>query len=102
MLGVTGNASATSNCTSVQKPVALGPGQPAIYQISGTLCLPTTWAPGPHQIDVLVHGATYDRSYWDWPQQSPAYSFVMRTLQAGRATFAYDTLGAGQSSRPVS
>lgn len=50
-------------------------------------------------MDVLVHGATYDRSYWDSDFNDPQYSYVDRTLEAGRATFSYDRLGVGRSSR---
>lgn len=102
VLLVAPSAHAQGNCTEVQKQVALTPGHPSDYTIHGTVCLPDQWAPGEHQIDVLVHGATYNRSYWDWPQQSPTYSYVQRTLQAGRATFAYDTVGTGQNSLPLS
>ena len=45
-----------------------------------------------------MHGATYDRSYWDFPYDAPRYSYVGRTLEAGRATFSYDRLGIGKSS----
>jgi len=83
-------------------PVALAAGQPTDQTLSGTFCIPATWATGSHDVDVLVHGATYNRSYWDWPQDSPTYSYVSRTLEAGRATFAYDQLGSGQSSYPLS
>jgi len=96
------SALAGGTCQNVTVPVALAAGQSANQSLAGTFCVPSTWAPGTHDVDVLVHGATYDRSYWDWPQNSPTYSYVSRTLQAGRATFAYDQLGSGGSSRPAS
>lgn len=102
---VSGQASAATvggTCQDVNLPVALASGQATDQTLSGTFCTPTSWAEGAHDVDVLVHGATYNRSYWDWPQDSPTYSYVSRTLQAGRATFAYDQLGAGQSSHPSS
>ena len=77
--------------------VSLTSGQPATQTISGTLCIPSKPNPS-HAIDVLVHGATYDRSYWDFPYDAPRYSYVGRTLEAGRATFSYDRLGIGKSS----
>jgi len=89
-------------CQDVALAAALGPGLPANKTIRGTLCLPNAWAGRAHQIDVLVHGATYDRTYWDWPVNPELYSYVDDTLGAGRATFAYDRLGAGQSATPLS
>jgi pimeloyl-ACP methyl ester carboxylesterase len=51
---------------------------------------------------VLTAGATYNGTYWDWPQQPARYSYVRKTLGAGRATVSYDRLGSGASSHPVS
>ena len=91
-------ASGAGSCSALPPmPVALGPGLPADQTVAGTLCLPNDFT-GQRQIDILVHGASYNRVYWDFPQES----YVQRTLAAGRATFAYDRLGTGQSSRPLS
>ncbi|GAA2036027.1 alpha/beta fold hydrolase [Catenulispora yoronensis] len=81
--------------------MALAPGGPADQTISGTLCRPTS-QPSASTVDVLVHGAGYNQSYWDWPVGGGSYSYVARTLAAGRATFAYDRLGVGASSHPLS
>lgn len=89
------------SCTAVSLQTALAPGQPADQTIKGTLCNPSNWS-GTHEVDVLVHGATYNRSYWDWPIDNAQYSYVNQTLRAGRATFAYDLLGSGASSHPLS
>lgn len=86
-------------CKDLDIPVALSPSSPINQHISGTLCLPTA-ALGTQKIDVLVHGITYDRTYWDSPFSS-SYSYVDRTLQQGRATFALDRIGSGKSSRPL-
>ena len=94
-------ADAYGSCTSMRLPVALAAGQPAGQTVAATLCVPnSTTAPG--RIDLLVHGATYNRSYWDWPTDSGAYSYVAETLRAGRATFSFDQVGSGQSSHPAS
>lgn len=102
----TGTARAASGadgtCQNVILPVALAQGAPARQSVAGTLCQPLTWAPGPHTVDALSSGATYNRSYWDWPQDPSLYSYVDKTLLAGRATFAYDRLGTGASSHPLS
>ncbi len=90
-----------NSCQEITRTVAIGPGLPADQTVRGTLCVPAHFN-GDSAVDVLVHGATYNRAYWDWPTNSPQYSYVQRTLLAGRATLAYDRLGAGTSSRPVS
>ncbi|MEU5883521.1 alpha/beta hydrolase [Spirillospora sp. NPDC047279] len=95
-------ATATGGCTNVTVPVALGPGRPDDHVISGTLCTPESYAGGVKRVDLLAHGGTYDRTYWDWPQDPGRYSFVDKTTAEGRATFAYDRLGAGGGSRPLS
>lgn len=89
-------------CHQVALPVALASGQRQDQQITGTLCEPNVWASGPHTLDILIHGYTYDSRYWDWPQDPRLYSFADKDLAAGRATFAYDRLGDGGSSHPLS
>jgi pimeloyl-ACP methyl ester carboxylesterase len=86
-------------CRKVERPVSVIPGGTVTAKISGTLCTPST---GSRQVDVLVHGGSYNQTYWDWPQDPSTYSYVRRALADGRATFAYDRLGVGKSSRPPS
>ncbi len=50
---------------------------------------------------VLVHGATYNHDYWDWPQFHGAYSYVRRANDAGYTTLAIDRIGDGHSYRPA-
>lgn len=71
-------------------PVALAPGQAANQTVSALLCAPPGVA---RPVDALVHGATYESTYWDWPD----YSYAQKTIDAGRAVFAFDRLGAGAS-----
>ncbi|HSX15528.1 MAG TPA: alpha/beta hydrolase [Candidatus Saccharimonadales bacterium] len=90
---------AYGSCQEIARTVNLTAGiLPPTATIRGTLCTPTTWAAGAHQVDLLVHGASYNRTYWDWPVDPATYSYVDKTLQSGRATLAYDRLGAGTSS----
>lgn len=91
-----------ATCRSISLRVALADGQPAGQTVSATYCEPLSWAPGPHEADVLTPGATYNRSYWNWPVDPSLYSYVDKTLQAGRATVGYDRVGTGASSRPPS
>ena len=106
-MGAVASAASTNTlsggaCQSVQLPMALASGQPANQTIAGTLCTPHLWSKSQHQIDILLHGATYNSSYWNFPYDNAAYSWVNDTLTAGRATFAYDNIGTGGSSRPSS
>lgn len=88
-------------CEEVALPVSLAPGLPQNKTLSATFCQPKKWSDGPHRVDVMIHGGTYNRTAWDFPVGT-FYSFVNRTLDAGRATFAFDQIGAGASSKPLS
>jgi pimeloyl-ACP methyl ester carboxylesterase len=92
----------TGKCREVSLPVALSPNGPQDQMIAGTLCEPTIHVQQPREVVVLVHGGTYNRTYWDWPQHPPYYSFARQTLPWGRAVFWYDRPGTGASSRPPS
>lgn len=85
-------------CVPVRLHVALAPKTAKAQYIAGTFCSPFK-PDGSQSIDVLVHGFGYDRSYWDSAYGSGQYSYVNRTLQAGRSVFYYDRLGVGKSSR---
>lgn len=55
-------------------------------------------------LQVLVHGATYNHSYWDFPTvNGEAYSYAryMAAPERKYAVLAIDQLGAGESSRPA-
>lgn len=94
-------AVSSRNCQEVQVPVALAVGLPKTERLAGQLCLPSTWHES-RQVDVLVAGTSYDRNYWDFGYNDSQYSYVNKTLSEGRATFAFDRLGTGKSSRPLS
>jgi pimeloyl-ACP methyl ester carboxylesterase len=99
-VAVGGTISAESaSCSEIRLPVALDAGLAKDAVLAGTLCVPVQWAPGPHAADILVHGGMYNRQYWDWPVRPEVYSYARRTVQAGRAVFYYDRLGAGTSTR---
>ncbi|HEX7963228.1 MAG TPA: alpha/beta hydrolase [Candidatus Saccharimonadales bacterium] len=79
-------------------PVALAPKAAKTQYVAGTFCSPFKFDRS-RSIDVLVHGFGYDRTYWDSAFNYPQYSYVNRTLQAGRAVFYYDRLGVGKSGQ---
>jgi pimeloyl-ACP methyl ester carboxylesterase len=52
-------------------------------------------------LQVVVHGATYNHSYWDAPTiNGHDYSYARFMARKKYAVLAIDQLGAGQSSRP--
>lgn len=95
-------ATQPGHCLTFNLPVSPAPGEPHSWDVATTFCAPKHWARGQHQVDVLTHGATYNSTYWDWPQDPALYSYVDKTLGAGRATLAYDRPGAGNSTHPLS
>lgn len=105
----TGRASAprptrpAMRCRNGRVPVSRAPGRARTDRIFVRLCLPRDRA--PRAVQVLVHGWSYDHTYWDLPDPrggSARYSYVSSAIRAGYATLAYDRLGAGASSHPLS
>lgn len=90
----------SATCSAVSVPVSLAPGAAKTDHISGELCVPA--GPTPSTVQVLVAGATYDRSYWNFPYEPPRYSYVWAAAAAGYATLDIDPLGTGMSSHPLS
>jgi pimeloyl-ACP methyl ester carboxylesterase len=85
-------------CSSYRVPVAVTDAGPADVTLFGQLChRGPVW---PQTVQLLVHGATYNHLYWDFPYQNSYYSYVRAATRAGYATFNVDRLGAGQSSHP--
>lgn len=75
--------------------VTLLPGDPTQYTLYGELC-----GTGD-TVQLLVHGATYNHTYWDWQYYQPEhYSYVQHATARGYATFNIDRLGAGYSDAP--
>lgn len=66
------------------------------YNISSTLCMPGTGLNGT-TVQFLTHGVGFDRYYWDF---APGYSYADVAAANGYATFFYDRLGVGMSSKP--
>lgn len=55
---------------------------------------------GRNELQIVLHGATYDHRYWDWPFEPQNYSYVRFAAEHHRATLVVDRIGSGQSSRP--
>jgi pimeloyl-ACP methyl ester carboxylesterase len=86
------------NCRGLTLGVTLATDRAEIFDVVGTLCWRGLLRDQPLQL--LVHGSTASRVYWDLPQRSELYSYVRRATQAGFATFNFERIGVGASDRP--
>ena len=91
-------STSSTRCRELTIPVALAAGAPVDQTIAATLCTPR----GAFAVQVLLHGSTYDRSYWDLPYRPSTYSYVRTANLAGFATLNIDRIGYGASSHPPS
>ncbi len=86
------------SCKQVSVPVHLSATDSTEYHIAGSLCSRGSLV--GKTVQILVHGATYDHNYWDFPYESDTYSYVQKATSAGFATLNIDRIGIGQSSHP--
>ncbi|MQA87884.1 MAG: alpha/beta fold hydrolase [Streptosporangiales bacterium] len=87
-------ADSSATCREHRVPVSALPGVGGTYHIAGTLCTPASGSPGT--IQLLIPGAAYNRTYWDFPV--PGYSYARAAAARGQATFAIDRFNTGASS----
>ncbi|MGW7416913.1 alpha/beta hydrolase, partial [Streptomyces sp. NPDC054863] len=87
-------------CAPYDSAVATAPGARADQKIAGTLCRPRT--AHARTVQLLLHGGTYDRTYWTLRGDPRGPSYVEAAGRAGLATLAVDRLGTGRSSAPHS
>jgi pimeloyl-ACP methyl ester carboxylesterase len=112
LLGFAGIADASSgldkesgevNCERHTVPVSLTPGGAKSLSVSGVLCAAPADLRDGSTIQLLVPGATYNHSYWDFGEVNGTdYSYARGVAASGIPTFAIDPLGTGESSRPPS
>ncbi len=69
------------------------------YTVAGSLCGKDP--ANKRLLLITAHGATYNRLYWDWPQNPQVYSFVAQQPRSV-TVLNLDLLGAGRSSHPAS
>ncbi|KAJ2971303.1 hypothetical protein NUW58_g9454 [Xylaria curta] len=71
------------------------------YEMSARLCLPED-SEGPHAdtLQVLVHGASFNKNMWDVQYKPEKYSWVRRMSHEGYPTLAVDLVGNGNSTFP--
>jgi pimeloyl-ACP methyl ester carboxylesterase len=89
---------ALPRCEALQVAVSLP--QVLDATLYGELCVRAGTAPSAVQL--LVHGATYNSYYNDWPDRPDFYSYVRQMTGAGYATFNVERLGYGHSTHPDS
>jgi pimeloyl-ACP methyl ester carboxylesterase len=85
-------------CEEVRFEVALAQGEPAEHELVAWLC--ARGAIHGKTLQVLIHGATFDHRYWDFPLQPETYSYVDYITRAGYAVLNVDRIGYGESTRP--
>ena len=99
LAGLAGSAAAAPlTCSDHVFDVTLAPGETDTYQVVGTLC--SKGDPSGKTLQVLIHGSTYSRIYWDFPYQSNHYSYVRAATRRGYATLNLDRIGIGASDHP--
>jgi pimeloyl-ACP methyl ester carboxylesterase len=91
-------AEAMLECSDYHLSVTLAPEETDTFQVTGTLCSEGQVA--GKTVQLLLHGSTYARYYWDFPYQSEHYSYVHAATRRGYATFNLDRIGNGTSDHP--
>ena len=90
-------------CRRIDAQVALTPGTPASYTVSGELCATEDELSTGGTVQLLIHGAGYNHTYWDFGTVNGIqYSYARDVAAHGFPTFALDLIGAGNSSHPPS
>jgi pimeloyl-ACP methyl ester carboxylesterase len=87
-------------CAAYTLPVAITDPGPADQTMWGQLCYRGSREPATVQL--LVHGASYNHLYWNFPYGNGYYSYVDAATATGYATFDIDRIGDGNSSHPSS
>ncbi|KAL2869044.1 alpha/beta hydrolase [Aspergillus lucknowensis] len=70
------------------------------YELSARFCEPPAGIASKDTLQVLLHGATFNKVMWDFPYKPEEYSWVLYMTNAGYSTLAIDFVGAGNSTKP--
>lgn len=85
-------------CRHLSFAVTLTPDSSTTYDMAAWLCARGTIH---HKtIQVLVHGASFDHNYWNFPVQPEKHSYVRHITRAGYAVLNLDRIGFGLSDHP--
>ena len=85
-------------CEELVFSVSLTPDDPPEHDMAGWLC--ARGSIHKKTIQVLIHGATFDHNYWDFPFEPETYSYVEHMTRAGYAVLNLDRVGYGLSDHP--
>lgn len=85
-------------CSDHAFQVRLTPDDQTTYEVIGTFCARGQVA--GKTLQLLLPGATYSRTYWDFPFQPDHYSYVRAATGRGYATLNIDRIGIGASAHP--
>src|SRR5712691_2958351 len=85
-------------CTQSSVPVTLSALDSTVYHVATWLC--SNGAVAGKTVQVLVHGSTYDHTYWDFPLSPQTYSYVRKITNAGYVALNFDRIGTGLSDTP--
>ncbi|GAA1025498.1 MULTISPECIES: alpha/beta hydrolase [Amycolatopsis] len=77
------------------------PGSSAVLKEFGQLCTSDPALLGKQPVQILIHGGTYDHTYYDWPYQPDRYNYVRYMTQRGFTTLNLDRIGYGHSDHPL-
>ncbi|KAJ5237223.1 valacyclovir hydrolase [Penicillium chrysogenum] len=70
------------------------------YSISSRLCEPSQTNTHSDTLQVMIHGASFNKNMWDSQYQPETYSWVQRMNKEGYYTLAVDLIGNGNSTFP--
>jgi pimeloyl-ACP methyl ester carboxylesterase len=87
-------------CSDVKISTGLSETAPQNLLVYGQFCEPSSKT--SKTVQVLVHGGTYSRTYWNFLGFGGQYSYSNYMNHAGYATLAIDLLGVGGSDHPPS
>ncbi|KAG7129015.1 hypothetical protein HYQ46_010183 [Verticillium longisporum] len=70
------------------------------YEMSARICDPPPGVERKDTLQLLMHGATFNKHMWDFPYKPETHSWVRYMANSGYTTLAIDYIGCGNSSHP--
>ncbi|RYP38018.1 hypothetical protein DL767_002746 [Monosporascus sp. MG133] len=72
----------------------------ADYELSARYCQPGPGVERKDTLQILAHGATFNKVMWDFPYKPESHSWTRFMTLSGYSTLAVDLVGAGNSTHP--
>jgi hypothetical protein len=73
----------------------------ADYNISARICEPPSGVAALDTVQILAHGATFNKKMWDFPYKPETHSWTRRMTKAGYTTVAVDLIGKCYCKLPL-